>query len=71
MLTPERIEAVRAVEVTKLDDLEKSLNAEYEGGDLTSAQRMTALQEIRRIVWLRSVLNGLIEVSGSESGREG
>jgi hypothetical protein len=61
------IEEAKQAEVKKLDDLETTLNSEYEGGDLTSAQRVSVLSEIRKVIWLRSVLNGLVVVPERES----
>jgi hypothetical protein len=49
-----------ADESTRLDNLEKSLDAEYENGDLTAAQRINVLSELRKVIYLISLINGLI-----------
>jgi hypothetical protein len=60
--TPAEVQEREAVfEVKRLDTLEQDLLSEFEGrADMTVPQRLTLLSEIRKLIYLRALIKGLI-----------
>jgi hypothetical protein len=55
------LDEVRAAEIHKIDDLIGQFFGELEKQPLTTAQRISALSEIRKCVQFKCVLLGLVE----------
>jgi hypothetical protein len=62
-LTEGDMEFVAKAEIKQIDELQEKLKEEFEGGQLTTAQRIGALSEIRKCIQFRCVLEGLVEPS--------
>ena len=58
----------REDELTTLESVERHLWGEYLDKDLTAAQRLTALSEIRKVVHLRGLITGFVPVRPIEGG---
>jgi hypothetical protein len=58
----------REIEIDDLDSVERNLWGEYLDKDLTAAQRLTALSEIRKVVHLRGLISGIVPVRPVEGG---
>ncbi len=61
MIQPYEKRQLMDAEIAKLNDLEKTLNHEFEQGGLTAAQRLTVLSEIRKLIALRATIAGVIQ----------
>jgi hypothetical protein len=49
-----------ADEITKLNHLEGQLWDEYDNGGLTTAQKVSVLSEVRKVIYLRALLLGIV-----------
>ena len=53
-----------------LTEVEKALWGEYNGGQLTTAQKIGALSELRKVVQLRGLITGIVPTPGREDAGE-
>lgn len=68
-LEPAKRDKIVTIEVAKLDKLEVELYEELDNEKLTTAQRVGVLSEVRKVIWLRAVLMGLVDVGAVQSAQ--
>ena len=61
---------LKTEEVDTLDQVQVALWAEYHSGTLTTAQKIGALSEIRKVVQLRGLITGIVPVPTTGNGSE-